>query len=231
MTEADWLACTDPQKMLEFLRGRASDRKLRLFGVACCYRIWHLIGHNEANRNGVAIAERYADGQAPLEELLAVNTTLDCCDDSWLAPTDYLTSTEISTVCQVAHEAAWLRAKDVLINRVEDVNRAVLSKQCGKEERQEQLCLLRDIFGNPFRPASLSPSWLTWSGGTIPQLAQDIYDDRDLPSGHFDNSRMAILADALEDAGRTDQDILGHCRGPGPHVRGCWAIDLLLGKQ
>jgi hypothetical protein len=79
---------------------------------------------------------------------------------------------------------------------------------------------LRDIFGNPFRLATLDRSWLT---STVTSLAQAIYDDR-----AFD--RLPILADALEDAGCTDQDILAHCRGGGEHVRGCWVVDLLLGK-
>jgi hypothetical protein len=84
--------------------------------------------------------------------------------------------------------------------------------------------ILRDLFGNPFRPApSLAPAVLTWDGGTIPKLAAAVYDER-----AFD--RLPVLADALEDAGCTDADILGHCRGGGEHVRGCWAVDLVLGK-
>jgi hypothetical protein len=89
---------------------------------------------------------------------------------------------------------------------------------------------LRCIFGNPFLPVFIFSAWLTWRDGTIPKLAQSVYDDRDLPSGHLHNHRLAVLADALEDAGCTDQDVLGHCRGEGPHVRGCWVVDLLLGK-
>jgi hypothetical protein len=84
--------------------------------------------------------------------------------------------------------------------------------------------LLREIFGPlPYRPVKVDPSWLKWNNGMVVQLAQGMYDDRkfqDLP----------ILADALEDAGCTDPDILGHCRGPGPHTRGCWPVDLVLGK-
>jgi hypothetical protein len=84
--------------------------------------------------------------------------------------------------------------------------------------------LLRDIFGNPFRPATLDPAWLRWNDDAIPKLAQAIYDERS-----FD--RLPVLADALEDAGCTDAEILKHCRQPGPHVRGCWVVDLLLGKE
>jgi hypothetical protein len=84
--------------------------------------------------------------------------------------------------------------------------------------------LLRDIFGNPFRTVTLDPAWLAWNGGTVRKLAQAVYDDR-----AFD--RLPILADALEDAGCTDGEILAHCRSGGEHVRGCWVVDLLLGKE
>jgi len=84
--------------------------------------------------------------------------------------------------------------------------------------------LLRDLFGNPLRPVTINPAWLRWNEGTLRRLAESIYNER-----AFD--RLPILADALEDTGCTDAEILGHCRGPGPHVRGCWVIDLLLGKE
>jgi hypothetical protein len=80
--------------------------------------------------------------------------------------------------------------------------------------------LLRDFFGNPFRPVTAHPSWLT---STVVSLAEGIYAER-----AFD--RLPILADALQDAGCENADILTHCRSDGPHVRGCWVVDLLLGK-
>jgi hypothetical protein len=92
------------------------------------------------------------------------------------------------------------------------------------DEPSHQLALLHDVFGNPFRPLDLYPTWLAWNGGTIPKLAQAIYDERrfaDLP----------ILADALEEAGCDNADVLAHCRSEGQHVRGCWVVDLLLGKS
>jgi hypothetical protein len=87
-------------------------------------------------------------------------------------------------------------------------------------ENAAQCRLLRDIFGNPFRPVTLDPSWLT---PTVTALARHMYEGRDF-------SAMPILADALQDAGCDNADILGHCRGPGLHVRGCWVVDLVLGK-
>jgi hypothetical protein len=98
-------------------------------------------------------------------------------------------------------------------------------------EKKEQADLARDIFGNPFRaPPAINPAWLTWNDGLVQKLAQAAYEERVLPAGHLDPARLAVLADALEDAGCTDADLLEHLRGPRRHVRGCWAIDHLTGK-
>jgi hypothetical protein len=94
-------------------------------------------------------------------------------------------------------------------------------------EEEAQAVLLRCIIGNPFRPVTASPSWRS---PQVVALAQAAYEQRELPAGTLDTARLAVLADALEEAGCTDADILNHLRGPGPHVRGCWAVDLLLGK-
>jgi hypothetical protein len=88
--------------------------------------------------------------------------------------------------------------------------------------------LLREVTGNPFRTGTFEPNWRT---ATILALADTAYSERHLPSGHLDPARLAVLSDALEEAGCTDADILSHLRSPGPHVRGCWAVDLILGKQ
>jgi hypothetical protein len=82
--------------------------------------------------------------------------------------------------------------------------------------------LVRDIYGpNPFLPASFDPSWRT---STALALASSMYESRDFAG-------MPVLADALEEAGCESADVLAHCRGPGPHVRGCWVVDLVLGKS
>ncbi len=94
----------------------------------------------------------------------------------------------------------------------------------GVQERHAQAEVLRDIIGNPFRPLPQGNiAWLAWEGGMLPKLARAVYEER-----AFD--RLAVLADALEDAGCADPALLGHLRGPGEHVRGCWAVDLLLEK-
>jgi hypothetical protein len=96
---------------------------------------------------------------------------------------------------------------------------ALHDSECG-----EKVALLRCIFGNPFRPPTIATAWLAWNNATIPRLAQEIYDSRAF-------ERLPIVADALEEAGCTNADILNHCRQPGPHARGCWVVDLILGKK
>ena len=91
----------------------------------------------------------------------------------------------------------------------------------GVSEATAQITIFRDVFGNPFRPVTFSPAWRT---DTAVALARTMYDNHDF-------SAMPILADALQDAGCDNADILDHCRGPGPHVRGCWVVDLVLGKE
>jgi hypothetical protein len=98
--------------------------------------------------------------------------------------------------------------------------------------RRAQAAAFIDLVGNPFRPAkALDPAWLRWQGGTVARLAQAAYKERRLPEGNLIPAHLALVADALEDAGCTDADLLGHLRGPGPHVRGCWALDLVLSKS
>jgi hypothetical protein len=91
-------------------------------------------------------------------------------------------------------------------------------------ETGAQAALLRDVFGNPFRRVTLAPAWLSWRDGTTAKIARALYQDRAF-------ERLPIVADALEDAGCDNPDMLAHCRGEGPHVRGCWVVDLLLGKM
>jgi hypothetical protein len=97
----------------------------------------------------------------------------------------------------------------------------------GAMRRTEQRRLaevVRDIFGNPFRPTAIDRAWLAWNDATVLKLAQGIYEDRAI-------DRLPILADALEEAGCTNAGILTHCRRPQVHARGCWVVDALLDKS
>jgi hypothetical protein len=99
-------------------------------------------------------------------------------------------------------------------------------------EHAVHAAVVRDFFGPlPFRPGAVERSWLAWNSGTVTCLAQAAYEHRQLPSGHLDPARLAVLADALEDAGCTDAELLAHLRGPRSHVRGCHGIDALLGRE
>jgi hypothetical protein len=214
MTEAEWLTCKDPAAMLRHVDTTASERKLRLFAVACCRRIWDLLRPKRLRR-AVKVAERHAEGRASASEMaLAYWGLRDRFDPAsnaarWVAAdreTEAASQTMEWTVLTVA----------------------VTSKEDHSPRQSE---LLRCIFGNPFSSSSISRSILTWNNATVVRLAQAIYDERFLPEGTLDNTRLAILADALEEAGCTNADILNHCRQPGEHVRGCWVIDLILGKE
>jgi hypothetical protein len=215
VTEAEWLACADPSPMLAHLRGHASDRKLRLFAVACCRRIWPLLT-DERSRGAVEVAEAYAEGEATDRELAAASTSAcDAGEDAYAgarATEDYPAAAAFQVAGAVEHLA---------------VVPGITTAAAGPDRREElaaQAALLRCLFGNPFRPApAADPAWLAWNDRTVPKLAEAIYEDR-----RFED--LPVLADALLDAGCTDAELLGHLRGPGPHARGCWALDLLLGK-
>jgi hypothetical protein len=233
MTEAEWLACTEPHKMLQFLRGKGSDRKLRLFAVACCRRIagWFT---DPRLRQGVEAAERYADGHARREDLAAAAVAVEqVCQEACQAY-----DTHCRTAAAVRTLVGWepletdygaVQPETLLVNQTgEAVRRAENGgRRAEPRAHQAQCRLLRDIVGNPFRPATLDRGCLT---SDVLSLAQAAYDQRTLPEGELDPARLALLADALEEAGCANADILAHLRGEGPHVRGCWVVDLLLGK-
>ena len=231
MTEAEWLACAYPTPMLEFLRGKASERKLRLFACACCRRIWHLL-IEERSLRAVEVAERFAEGTAPVPEL---NKAEDYANDVWneLAYADGGVTDAQTDASEAACSAACYSKAAIASATSTSRSTAYALSYDGREavEHAEQCHLLRDIFANPFRPQpSLPPAVLAWNDGTVRRIAERVYEDRRLPEGTLDTARLAILADALLDAGCDDEELLAHCRSAGPHVRGCWGVDLILGK-
>jgi hypothetical protein len=254
MTEAEWLACTELGPLLEYLREKASDRKLRLFACACFRRIWHLL-LDERSRKAVEVVERFAEGLATEEELAAARSAANAAADEAgdiVSEADAVYGEDPSTADAYSAAEAARSAADapcfVVEHDISTANAAssaacaigcdaeaaaytaadpaaeVAEQTARAAETLAQANLLRDLVGNPFQPQRLEPTWLSWNAGTIPKMVQAIYDDRS-----FD--RLPILADALEDAGCDNADILAHCRRPGEHVRGCWVVDLLLGKE
>jgi hypothetical protein len=209
MTEAEWLQCQDPQRMVEFLCGRASGRKLRLFAVACYRLAWDKGDGHGGGREEVAVAERFADGEATGEELGEAGAVADW--GPW-HPWAYAAACACGPD---AYQGAWYAAQDAALAGWDDREPwggvAALGRHAG---------LLRELF-NPFRPGALAPRWRT---DAVARLAAVAYDER-----AFD--RLPVLADALEEAGCTDAQLLAHLRGPGPHVRGCFALDEVLGRK
>jgi hypothetical protein len=192
LLEREWLACGEPEKMLAFLEGKASKRKIYLFRHASVRRLWPLLTADERRQ---------------------MQTNRDEMAETVSGPANRV---------------------DLLLPLIPFWGgRAELLKPFnGESERWARAKLLRDLFGPlPFRPVTIDPALLAWNDGLVVRLAQAAYEERHLPEGTLDSGRLAVLADALEEAGCTNADILGHLRGPGPHVRGCWVVDLLLGKE
>jgi hypothetical protein len=241
MTEAEWLACNDPGAMLEHLDGRPSDRrKLRLFAVVCCRRIRHLHG-DERSRRAVDIAERFADDPtARLELGGAFDASLEALQEAILVARplqdarDTPESYRAEAACDAADAACAVTQTDGCSAALEvscssriaailaaDIPGRHPSRDVARAVEDAAHCeLLRCIFGNPFRPEAVQRAWLTFE---VIDLARGIYEDR-----AFD--RMPVLGDALEEAGCTDEEILAHCRSPTDHARGCWVVDLVLGR-
>jgi hypothetical protein len=237
MTETEWIKCKDPTEMLNLIERRSpvSQRKLRLFSVACCRRIWPVIPDDEA-RSYVEVAERFADNRATNEELIAAEQEAQaigsqdqyaaarracyhvCCDPVEARQVSWEALRAVSKHLQLTPQvfdvpAMWARARP-------GGSESHRRESCPSEEL-EQCGLVRDVFGNPFRAIPFRRHWCT---DTALTLARTVYESREF-------SAMPILADALQDAGCDNDDILNHCRSDNPHVRGCWVVDLVLGKE
>jgi hypothetical protein len=290
MTEAEWLKCDNPHDLLKYLAARprrwterlggwlgarprhGSARKLGLFGVACCRRIWALVVDGRS-RQAIEVYERYLDGLAGKgdfrEGVAAATAAVSDTTVPRSTVSAWLTAARARAAEAVlealgtgdpAHEAAALAREAVRAAArgtpaeasrpapspapaVSDSGSWVSPSWSGRlapqqaqqpqaqadpsetawlAERHFQADLVRDLFGNPFQPVSMSRSWLT---ARVVGLAREIYVQRSF-------GRLAELAGALEEAGCTHAGLLSHCRSTGgEHVRGCWAVDQVLGKE
>jgi hypothetical protein len=241
MTEVEWLACTNPAPMLALLSGKVSDRKFRLFACACCRRIWRLLPDRRL-RQAVEVSERFADGRATAAERKAARTA------AMQAHTDASTCLDLPILSRkgllvggsAKQAVSFAASRRGAADAVYCCRMAIVTQACAEDSpsptRREDWHatraaqfpefseMLRDIVGNPFRVPTFDAVCLRWSAGTVPAIARHVYEDNafhDLP----------ILADALEDAGCTHAELVAHCRRPGGHVRGCWAVDLVLGQS
>jgi hypothetical protein len=236
MTEAEWLGCTphDTNLMVHFLAKRQSPRKIRLFVCGCCRRLWPLL-LDERLRNGVVAAEQDADCPVPSLIPYGVSNSVSSAYSEVYGATPRTSrlgwdgyelmarcSAAAAVLCLggghqpgVAHHASVAAKYQARANRL-------AGRPAAKRERDACLRLLRCVAGNPFRPVVFSPEWRT---STVVAIARGMYESRDF-------SAMPILADALQDAGCDNDDVLTHCRDQSQvHVRGCWVVDLVLDKE
>lgn len=225
MTPNEWATARDPGLMLRLLPEQAGARKLRLYACACCRRWWPYLP--AAGRAAVVLSERFADGEGDAQDLIAASNSataaaegqppveaclLFACSEA--ARRDHLGEAAIN-VTDAAAEAAAYR-----VARLKPAG----SRWVSAYTAEYRACAhaLRDVLGNPFRPVPFSHSWLT---APVRDLARVVYDSRDF-------SLMPFLADALEEAGCDDGDVLSHCRdAAAAHVRGCWIVDRVLGTE
>jgi hypothetical protein len=241
MNEQEWLTCRDAQQLIPFVgRFRPDERKLRLYAVAGCRRIAHLL-RDARSRAAVAVAEQFADGRATKKQRAAAWKAADkATTDVWrgtLEDASGATSNWNSPNMSAAAASNAVGPSEDFVGQTAElfylaanaIDAAILAvRERGETteafaaaEREVHVRLIRDIFGNPFRPVSFYPAWRT---DTVVAIAQQMYDSREF-------SAMPILADALQDAGCEDEHILHHCRDANqPHVRGCWVCDLVLSK-
>jgi hypothetical protein len=219
MTEAEWLTTRDTAAMERYLfalKPPPSERKWRLFGCACSRQVLPLIPESRWTQS-IEWLEYFADSpRAPRERFERLMSELEHC---LVGSSFYSYRYHILNLMEVLQTCG-----DLLPDWPGEVRRLTARIANPHSSAHAQRQLLRDIMGNPFRQHEMNPSWLAWQDGQVVQLAELIYNK------HQWND-LTILADALEDAGCTDDTILSHCRTPGLHARGCWLLDGLLGKK
>lgn len=222
MSEARWLTTDNPYELTHH-RACRSHRKRRLLACAFARRVLFLLP-DERYAQVIEAAERYADGMATEAEIRTLRRGVK-------TPRKGQEFTEASYHAALAVQATLEREAVATVHGWEAAAAACASlsrpdwNRGRDEEVRHQCALVREVFGNPYRPVILAAEWQM---PTVVSLAQAAYEDRRLPEGLLREDRLAVLADALEDAGCQHAGILDHLRQPGEHVRGCWLVDLLL---
>ena len=221
MKEEAWLKATDVNTLLQLTRGYDCKRKLRLFACACARCLLPKMPHLDGERF-ISFAEQFADNPGDPSQLL------DAASDAREAH-GTLVDEEVATGSAELSERAIAAAVRYTVHyRSREAAQLAYGRLLEYETwsaeplaRDTAVILLRDIFGNPFRPIDFAP----WRTDTAVTLARQMYESRDFGA-------MPILADALQDAGCNNTDVLNHCRDANQtHVRGCWVVDGVLGKE
>jgi hypothetical protein len=235
MTEAEWLNSGAPNTMFLQIGGEVLDRKRRLLACGLGRRLWPAL-EDARSRDAILVAERFADGEAGIEELAAAEVgaraAMDAVRRYDRAKNRYDCRGTATSVWATGHDVREWRVgnsapdptqatspRDTLL--WEDAVEAMNKKGGDWHGELRWLCgAIRCVFGNQFRKVTFQTRWRP---SAVVKLARSIYGDR-----AFD--RLPLLADALQEAGCEDAEVLAHCRGNGPHVRGCWVVDAVLGK-
>jgi hypothetical protein len=224
VTEKDWLAARDPDDLLDYHRMKRDTRRLRLLAAACVRRMrTHVEAtfRDPAFEHLIDVVERYADGAADRAEFIGARKPFRRAVRALGASLREPAKSAVRAFYCLADDAMEGMTVTVANARYVIQEANLGNREVVKAERAAQADLLRDIFGNPFRPVAFDPAWRT---STAVALAGQVYESRDFVA-------MPILADALQDAGCDSADVLDHCRDPKQvHVRGCWVVDLALGK-
>ena len=233
MTEAHWLTATDFTEHVRFAEGRLSPRRQRLLAAGFCRAVSHLFDHPDLSA-ALAVVERFADGRASVADIEKARQQCRALAQqshdgsgakgdvrselAWavsLAAGGQLTLTDVGG--RAANAAVQAQTGVVLLVSV--------SSPAFDAAAAEQKVVMRgvvwDVVGNPFRPVAFDPAWRT---DTAVALARHVYESREFGA-------MPILADALQDAGCDSDEVLDHCRHGSGHVRGCWVLDGVLGKE
>jgi hypothetical protein len=205
LTEDHWLRSGDPRLMEEFLGERGTQRRWQLFACLCCWRVLPML--DERGRNAVSVAERQAEGLATLEEIREARAEAHAA---------------VIAAWRPGNDRSLAHAANAALFALSSPRRAYshIPRSPGPGESLAQCQLMRELFGNPFRPFFLEPAWRT---PTVLTIASQVYERESF-------EELPVLGDALEDAGCDDQQVLGHLRAATTHYRGCWALDAVLDK-
>lgn len=242
MTEEEWLACNEPKLMLEYLRGKSTERKLRLFAVASCRMIWTLL-KDKRSRHAVDVAERFADGLADLAELDASHAAAEkaCQESNRVSASGFLDANYLAaraaqdvsynpqttmvqkTVGRPKVPAEPILARDVYPRFAADNAAAARGAEGGsrhedvvRQAKAAQARQIRELWGNPFQELKKPKSWPS----AVVKLAKGLYEGQ---------GKALALHKALADAGHVE--LAEHFRAEQKHPKGCWALDFILGKE
>jgi hypothetical protein len=235
MTEEEWLKCDSSRSLLAYAEMDASRRRIALYHAACCSSFTSDWEDGHPILDAISLVEARADNPVLRAEdrSRVLERSRVSNDHLWelvqetrgklrhrVLDAAKMAVAYLLLTAALDDEYGWWRSLVDIDDRLTATHHALtwgrLEQVC-----DENIAHLRDIFGNPFRPVAFSPEWRT---DTVVTLARTMYESREFGA-------MPILADALQDAGCDNDDILNHCREPGTHVRGCWVVDLVLGKE